>query len=464
MKEMYLQPEKFTVSYNYINEIIAKGIKKFESKTEFVRRLQESLDGYKFRTLYRNLENWAKREERIPLYLLLVISELVNIPLSEVYSSIRSIRLLGCRSEINVCEFPLKFDKNWAFISECVRVEGMVNRKFAHFTNSDTLLLKTFKEKMVKIGVSKQNFEEKLHVKVEVPFESNKINTQLFKVTQIGKKGISFRFRDVELKNRKRKELIFQDKDFVYGINKYEILNNGNIISVEVEVPCNSKITTKSNYGVGYSAIELRIRNRTLAWILNNIFKIPFGKKSKIIEISEELKSTDKEIMNAIIDAVLSCESCVSVKNKWIRVSLLSKKYLFDFQEVLSKLGISSSISKNNLRICGRLNFKKIGQIGISHSRKERLVNILLNGYRIDQCPKGKSELFYLKSLSELGMASWCQLAKYTGRKGNGSRMYLRDLLQKEFIRIISTSRTKIFKVTNKGKELLKSSDLRYWE
>ena len=95
----------------------------------------------------------------------------------------------------------------------------------------------------------------------------------------------------------------------------------------------------RGDYTIGCSSKKLKE-------ILNNVFLIPDGKKSSIIDIPNEIFYAPLKSIKSFIDVCFSCESNLTEernKSKRIYFSSVSKNYIVKLQLLLKKFGIHSN-------------------------------------------------------------------------------------------------------------------------
>lgn len=413
---------------------------------------------YKKRTLIDNLRKWqSRRTKQTPLDVFLSLCKFTNH-----ICEIKGLRLINCRLNLNT-NYPIKLNKSFAFISECVKVEGNLTKNSIALENTNTELTSKFKKELINIGIEKRNIKESLHIKIQIPENVKKKEIKIVNLTK-HKRIKQFHERILNLSLGNKKEVVFEEADFSYNKNlDYRVFYKCKSFDVEFKIPTNGKIYTKSTlndsrYQKICVSLRLKIHNKTLAYLLHKCFKIPYGNKSRIIGIPLFIKNSSKEIQKEIVNATLAAESTLTTKSRFIAICSLSKDYLNDFQFILQKFNINSRLNKNTLKICGIKNFRKINENfdPIIKTKKKSLNELLKT--KIEQSQKGLAKLFYLKSLNGFKKATWTQIINDNGRVGHSLRKYLYELLNDGYINLIKDSWPREYILTKKGKNLLNKS------
>lgn len=102
---------------------------------------------------------------------------------------------------------------------------------------------------------------------------------------------------------------------------------------------CECDTRTKAMY-------RLRIASKTLFVILNKIFGISVGKKSKNLRIPEQIFCSDIEVVKQFIRAYFDCDAYVAANTREIELVSESKRAIKDLQLLLLRFGIVSSVSQ----------------------------------------------------------------------------------------------------------------------
>lgn len=403
-----------------------------------------------------NLRKWQKHtiRRRIPLDVFLSLCKFTS-----VFYKIKGLRLNRARTYLNI-NYPIKLTESFAFISECIRVEGHLTKKRIVIENTNTEFTSRLKEGLKKIGIKEGNIKESLHIKIQVPENIPKEDIKIINLAN-HKKIKHFYERTLNLKLGDKKEVIFTENRFSYNKKQnYKMFYENKSFVITFKIPTNGKIYANSTlndtrYQKACISLKIEVWNKTLAHILHKVFEIPYGNKSRIIKIPDFVKNSPKNTLKKIIIATLAAESTVATKNRFIAICSLSKDYLNDFQQILKRFNINSQLGKNSLRISGIKNFRRINEnFDLIIKTKKRALGKLLK-IKMEQSQKGLAKLFYLKSLEELKRATSIQIRNNNKRTGNSFRKYIRELLNEEYIRLVKEYRPKEYILTEKGKNLL---------
>lgn len=463
--KIFLEPSKFVadIDQKYLSNLIEKAASEFKNRAELAAHLREkyNLKEYNKRNLSNFLYKVSKGKKSIRLSYAIALAEIAKE--KNIYDRIKGIRALRCKNLLRT-NYPIVLNKSWAFVSECIKVEGVLRNNSAVLENTNTELISKFKDHLKAIGLPKENIKESLHIRVQLPEDSE--DQGILIKRKNGKEVKNFHFRTHQLTKGRKKEVVFSDF-FEYGKkNKYNILLDSGEIKVSVRVPKYGKIRGKSSYTNKYQAVTASVviasYNTTFVQILNERFEIPKGRKSIKTRIPSLIKNAGREVLTSVINAVLACESTVTVKSRWIGIASLSRKYLEDLQEILSSFGISSNLNKNTLQIFGLYNFRKMqSNFDFIITKKNKALGSLLNCE--EQAPNNKAELFYLKNLFEIDSpSSWDEVISHANRKGRSLRIYKDRLLKKGYIKS-DCGRPALYSLPSTGREKLEKSDTSYW-
>ncbi|MAG52667.1 MAG: hypothetical protein CMH62_01755 [Nanoarchaeota archaeon] len=463
--------DKFTadVDKEFLFNLIEKAREKTGSHRNLYNELNfhHNLSRYDEKGISDNIRKWQKGLTRIqiPLDYYLAIGKLAGFDKLILDKNIKGIRFKGCRNNFN--NYPLALNKDWIYVSELTRCEGHITSKRIALENTNTELIHKFRSALLNLGIKKETIKERLDVKIQIPLATKLEDLKIVNTTydQPIKKP---HLRILKLKEGNKKEVVFNDRNFEYNkTNIYLINYKKKKIKVSVNVPKKDKITSESSlvdkrYQKSSIAVALDISNKTLAMILNVVFEIPMGKKSYIIHIPELIKKTPNEMLKIIIESVLDAES--TVMNDRIILGSKSKKYLEDLREILRKFNITSSFNANKevLNVFGHRNIDKINEHFGLIKEKSNKINEVISNRKKTQSPKGQSETLYLKSISELGIADWKFISTNAGRTNHSSRLYLKELLRKDYIRIFMNGKPKRYRITHLGKKHLEKNKM-YW-
>ena len=459
-----IDESKFTISTNkrFLYDLIEASIEKSGNSTN---KLADNLinhykiERYIKRTLIDSIRKWQRAKRRLPLDIFLSLCKF-----SELSPNIKNISMYGARTGLNRI-YPIRLDKFWAFISECIRVEGTLDKKRFVLENTNTEITDKLKKALVNIGIKKENIKESLDIKVQVPENIAMNGIKIMNLTN-NKEVKKFYNRELNLKLGKKKEIVFMEKDFSYNKDlSYRVYYNNRFFDAKLKVLYKGKIYAESNfdderYQKISVALKLMVWNKTLSYILNKCLKIPYGNKSSIIRIPKIIKNSSKNILKSVINATFAAESTFSVKNRFISICSISSEYLKDFQKLLLKFNIISRINKNKLLISNIRNFRKIkNNFDFIIKEKNKKMAKLLE-IKIEEFPKGMSKVFYLNALERLKKATSIQIRNYHNRSGNSFRLYINQLLHERYIRETTSLRPRIYEITKKGRIFLKEKKI----
>lgn len=473
-KEQFLDIplDRFTVDieskflFNLIENAICKAGKTSELSKVLIEK--HGLGRYSQRSLSDNLRKWQKQRHKIYLDYFLSIGDFCDIKKEIIFSKIKSIKLPRGKVPLKTT-YPIKVNKAWGFVSECIRVEGNLSKvkKRIILENTDMDLIQEFKKCAEEIGIS--NFRQDLRIKVMVPSDNELSEIKVVNMKTNKEKMIYERI--LKLKKGIKKEIIFIEPRIKIGESfNYLIKLKSTQFKVHVYVPTFGKIEGKSNlktnlsYQKVTSSFIITIGNSSLHHILHKAFQIQIGNKSCKIFISQIIKQFPKDVLKGVVSAVLAAESTIVVGGRRVMVTSLSKRYIKDFQELLLKFNITSSIDykQTTLSVYGYKNFEKINKnFGFILESKIESFNSLLKNI-ILQSPKGLSKVLYLKSLLELGMATSVEMRNNVGRLGNSFRQYISELLNMKYIEVMDQNWPRKYRITENGKKYL-NENITYW-
>ncbi len=439
----------------FVFKLIEDSIEKAQAPSKLAIILQNNYNiGRSKSYLIDSLRKWQRGKNQIPLDILLALSNyLQRSPL------IKGLRFLSCRNYL-YCPYPILLTESLAFISEMIRVEGTLTPKRLTLENTNTEITTAFKKALLTLGILSDQIKVTLHIKIQVPKQALDCGLKIYDLT-LSKEVIHFHKRFLPLKSGDKYEIIFSEPDFVYNqLLNYKIVYNHTSFIVQFKIPKDNKIIVESTlqdtrYQKACVSLRIDIHHKTLCYLLNSSLKIPYGKKSHKIYIPPLIKNAPNNILKQVINATFAAESTLTKKSRFISITSVSPAYLKDFQKILSLFYISSSITKDNLKICGIRNFRKIKQHFdfIIHSKNKQLNELLV--VQSEQHQKGVSHLFYLHSLHSLHRAHWDRIRKHANRTGNSSRTYLSKLTTLNCIAAIQGTWPREYVLTWKGKILL---------
>jgi len=227
--------------------------------------------------------------------------------------------------------FPIDYDEDLAFLGECIRVEGSLNKgtKNMSFGNSDVSLLKEVERILTKFNC---HIYRTLHISVKIPKNLTKEDIKIIDLSTNQIKE-NFLVRHSERFNREFHELTFLETKIVYGLEKhYKIYLKDNFVEIRIKIPEMSRIIVNPKREVT-AVVQLIFANFALREVFKNVLKIPEGRKSKIIFIPDILLNSSDSIISSAISAVLACEGFISyqkppISDKSIHIEMTSEKYI----------------------------------------------------------------------------------------------------------------------------------------
>ena len=434
------------VEKNFVNELIEAALNKTNNHLYNILIQNYKITRYDKKYFNDCLKRWKNSKRQIPLDIYLALCHFTNsIP------KLEGIRLINCKNYLKV-NYPIPLDDSILFISECIRVEGHLKKKTIIFENTNTELINKLKIALFSLGINKSNLNEVLHIKIQIPLDVKKEEITLVNLTQ-NKIINKFHERTLNLVSGKKKEIIFIENKFNYEQNlDYILIFDKTTLKIKIKIPTAGKIIGISNF-VGINShnvspsLRLDIHNKTLAYLLNKYFEIPYGNKSKIITIPQLVKECPNSILNLAIGGIFASEANINSKSRAIKLCSMSPEYIKDFQSLLLKWNIDSKINKNILGIYGIANFRKIKENFdlIINSKNNSLNQLLI--IQEEQSKKGFAELFYFLIIYNLKTATIQQIKEKTGRKGNSFKKYIQILLNKGYIEYLNQKNPRVYRV-----------------
>ena len=467
-----LEENKFTVEIDkeFLYNLIERVVNKFDFYKDLYLVLFKNyhLLRYDKKNLGNIIRRWQRKRQRIPLDYFLAFGDIINYKKEVLFKNIISLNFKGSRVSLR-CGYPIKLTKELASISELIKVEGYLTRRKCVFENTNTELTALLKNRLIVFGVDKKNIKERLHIRIQIPEKLSKKN---FKILNLNRNIYikNFYERILNLKKGIKKELIFSELNFNYNkYLKYRVFYKDKYFDISIRVPLQDKIYCQSNFCDNrYQKITVSLRmdvfNATLAYILNNVFEVPYWKKSNNIFIPKIIKDSSPDILKNVISVVFAAESTIAVKDRFVSLTSLSKHYLKDLHDILLKFNIINTINKNTLNIYGIYNFHKIlDNFDFIIKNKCYSMNLLVENSRMLQSPKGLSKVLYLQSLNKLsGIATSLEIRNNANRRGHSFRIYLKELFDKGYIHLIRDTWPRKYRISDSGKRFLKENES-YW-
>jgi DNA-binding MarR family transcriptional regulator len=200
-----------------------------------------------------------------------------------------------------------------------------------------------------------------------------------------------------------------------------------------------------------YKAISVQyaklVRNILIA------FGAPVGRKtSQRLCVPPWIKNDSFEIKASFIQALFDDEATISVRSRqivlgmWKRVDIIDNltNFFSEIKSILNEFGINGItitdgyeyVSKDRvitkekrLRICGIVNFEKFKEkIGFVSSRKNKLLNELIQSIQASLIKKYSSKIKIIELLKTKGQLNTSELAKEIGKTRRITGDNLRDL------------------------------------
>jgi len=342
----------------------------------------------------------------------------------------------------------IKVDRNLAFVSECIRTEGSINKNasFFSFGNSHVRLIQEFKNRLGKIMQDCKLYEY-LHVHIDIPLNAKKDS---IKIVSRNRKIEKFNLRTRNRFGKTVKELNFIDKVTSYpDIKIYKIFLDNKLFDVEINIFPDSRIKVKSILKVS-AVIQLNIVAKSIKEYLKNILMIPEGRKSYIIYIPKVIKNSSKNILKEVISAVFSCEGWLAFLpgRKGIRtisLEMRSIQYIQDIADILSKFSIKCRISKNHeiLTISGKKNLQSfLKNFRFIQPEKQEKLCTMMESYQ--KYSSYELENICLKALQEIDKPlTIYQIAQNIDKRRERTRQILKKLIEKNEVTEIKNNAPK---------------------
>ena len=458
------------VEQNFLFNLIEESIQKADGTGNLSKILikEYSLKKYTERGLADNLRKWQKKRHLLYLSAYIKFGDYMRIDKKTLFSKIVSIKLSRGKLSLKT-SYPIELNGAWAFLSECIRTEGHLTKlkKRVILENTDVDLIEEFKKNVKKIGITK--FKQDLKIKFMVPLEAKLSEVKVLNLNTGEEKKLHRRI--LRLKNYDRQDMIFTEPNVsIGGSFTYLVMLKSSRFNISVHIPKSGKIKANSTLKTEIichkvtPSLIVGIGNSTFYYILSKTFKIQSGEKSRQIFIPNVIKQLPKNTLKHAVNSVLAAESTI-VPQRGIAIISLSKQYIRDLREIFLKFNITCKIDKKQrtLFIFGSRNVDKLKKNFdfILKSKNDSLKYIIKSRKEI-HAPNGLSKSLYLKSLDELGIATSIEIINRAGRSGNSFRFYIKNLLDKDYIKVVKNIRPKTYMITTDGKIYLKNNKT-YW-
>jgi superfamily II DNA or RNA helicase/intein/homing endonuclease len=213
-----------------------------------------------------------------------------------------------------------------------------------HFTVPQNRI-KRDKEKAVDSPVSIEDIKIKTTKELEVGdyllspefINFDFIETPIFTWTPAQLSFVAMIMADGHLENYRVKVSIRKDQDYYRKIFKEGLEGFGCLETYRESYNCREDLTIWSN-------------DKRLIDLLNNVFKVPFGKKALTIYIPDSIMRSPLNSILAFIETMYSTDGYVSVDKRStairIHLDLTSEKFISQFQYLLKRLGVHSTIQE----------------------------------------------------------------------------------------------------------------------
>ncbi len=316
------------------------------------------------------IKSWKDGKSYIPLECVILLARLLNYKIS--IKNILKIKYKNSHNKNSINPFYV-YDKDLAYLSEAIRVEGHIKKNSLNVFISNKNL--NFIKKLT-IIINKYLREDYIYnfLSIEVDIPKDK------KAKEIFSKNRSFRFHIRQLDNHIRNKIIFYDK--LYKDKQfYKILfEDGSTQDIKIFLD-KDELKGYSSFGIAGASYGIQIPNMTFGLLLNSLLEIPTGRKTEIIKLPKILKESPNQIKISGVNAVLDSEGWVSkIDEKRIGIGMNSREYLYDIYQIFKENGISPSIQKNGyLYITSFNDLKRLNDkfSFISIKKRIRLKNIL---------------------------------------------------------------------------------------
>ena len=464
--------EEFTVDVEqeFLSKLIEESIKKANGTGNLSAILinKYNLKEYTKRSLADSLRKWQRKRHLIYLNAYIKLGSYRAIDKDILYSKVLSIKLPRGKISLKT-SYPIKLNSAWAFLSECIRSEGHLTKlkKRIILENTDVDLIQEFKKNARKVGVS--NFRQSLKVKFMVPLDARLSEVKVINLNSDEEKKLHRRI--LKLKDCDRQEMIFTESNASAGDSfNYLVKSKSFQFNIAVHIPKAGKIKADSTLQTDRicqkvtPSLIVTIGNSIFYRILSKTFQIQPGRKSHKIFIPGVIKQLPKGTLKHAINSILAAESTI-LPQHGIAITSLSKQYLNDLKEIFLKFNITSKIDKKQrtLLIFGFRNVDKLNEnFDFILKSKNNSLKDLIESRKEIHAPHGLAKSLYLKSLDELGTATSIGIRNHAGRFGNSFRLYINELLNKEYIKVVNNIKPKTYIITDIGKIYLEENKT-YW-
>lgn len=431
---------------------------KYKDLSEYLKLKCKSFSKIKSDSINdRYISRWKYHNMFIPVDCLIELCKLSDIPLETIENEIKKIKYRLSPDKTSIA-FPSSYNEDLAFLGEAIRVEGNIKKNLFHcsIANLDVDFVKKTLNCIEKCGIPKRSLYLYLKIEAEIPEESP---------TQVVSGGKTFKFniRHPSKSSGFKRKINFIDK-FDFGVTKtYEIEFNDRKICLDINVPQNGKIASKSNYKNSSAVCSITIANMTFCKLMNSLLEIPTGKKSEIIHIPKILDLSPLTVKNSAINSVLGAESTVEVTGKRIRIGMNSEIYLKGLKKILKDFEIDANLEKStSLSITGNENLNKIlSNFDFISIDKNMKLKSILQSYKIKTFRKNEGLRKILLILHKNGPKTAYEMSYSIGKHKDTVFLHLNKGTKTGLILKNTNEMPYKYSISDKGLEILgESNDL----
>lgn len=324
----------------------------------------------------------------------------------------------------------LHYYEELASIVEILKVEGWWNSVGRiSVSNKSPALVSLFNDLLTfhKIETSKNSL-----IKVRIPLGWEKDRIKLFKEG----KELKFYFGRSGF-TATPDRIVFHDK---FEPAEYKITQAEKELVFKTRVSENELSADLTDIGV-YGVI--RASNKAFTYFLDSILKEKSA--SKEIRINKELKDAPPDLIAKVFARLVDCEGSIrfSGLTRNIHIRMVNELYLKDWQSLLEKIGIKSSLYKApkglpRLIVTCNQNFTKLAALGfeLGHEKKKDRFRKILENYKKHQFERGTALDIYLNQVKKNPNISALELARMLKKRKGVVSHYLRKLTNKKLVKI----------------------------
>lgn len=153
--------------------------------------------------------------------------------------------------------------------------------------------------------------------------------------------------------------------EFCYSFNATEEAYLNKVINLKKNIYNLNKFRVR-RYG---NEIRLKFNSLAIATFFENVFSIPVGNKSRIIDIPKQIKKSNKKIISSCIRGIVDTDFCLMIKKKnypVIEGSSISKSLINSLEKYFNILGIRNSTRFNEKNFQNKVKkYYVINKVGI---------------------------------------------------------------------------------------------------